>query len=114
MLTVQPTVVLLATIETLWEEAALPQCGASERPAVASAPEADERLPALLTSREREIIEAVGQGLSNKGIGAVLGISPFTVRHHLTNIFDKLGVNSRQELLLHSHHHGFFLSKVPR
>ena len=60
--------------------------------------------PDALTEREREIIRLVGQGLSNKDIAYKLSISDSTVRHHMTNIFDKVGVPNRQKLLIHAHH----------
>jgi DNA-binding NarL/FixJ family response regulator len=60
--------------------------------------------PDALTEREREIIRLVGQGLSNKDIAYTLSISDSTVRHHMTNIFDKVGVPNRQKLLIHAHH----------
>jgi DNA-binding NarL/FixJ family response regulator len=52
---------------------------------------------------EREIIRLVAQGLSNKDIAYQLSISDSTVRHHMTSIFDKVGVPNRQKLLLHTH-----------
>lgn len=51
-----------------------------------------------LTSRELEIARAVARRLSNKEIGAALNISARTVSTHLSNIFEKLGVNSRGAL----------------
>ena len=60
--------------------------------------------PDGLTERQREIIKLVGQGLSNKDIADRLCISDSTVRHHLTSIFDKVGVPNRQKLLIHTHH----------
>jgi DNA-binding NarL/FixJ family response regulator len=60
--------------------------------------------PDALTEREREIIRLVEQGLSNKDIAHRLSISDSTVRHHMTNIFDKVGVSNRQKLLIHAHH----------
>jgi DNA-binding NarL/FixJ family response regulator len=60
--------------------------------------------PDELTAREREIVALVGQGLSNKDIAYQLSISDSTVRHHLTSIFGKVGVTSRQKLLIHTHH----------
>jgi len=60
--------------------------------------------PDALTEREREVIGLVGQGLSNKDIAYRLSISDSTVRHHLTSIFDKVGVPNRQKLLVHAHH----------
>jgi DNA-binding NarL/FixJ family response regulator len=59
--------------------------------------------PDVLTEREREIIRLVGQGLSNKDIAYKLSISDSTVRHHMTSIFDKVGVPNRQKLLIHTH-----------
>ena len=53
--------------------------------------------PDALTEREREIIRLVGQGLSNKDIAYKLSISDSTVRHHMTSIFDKVGVPNRQK-----------------
>src|SRR5207248_11221157 len=53
-----------------------------------------------LTSREREIVGEILTGCSNSDIAAKLSISQKTVKHHLTNIFDKLGVSSRLELAL--------------
>lgn len=60
--------------------------------------------PAALTQREREVIRLVGEGLSNKDIANQLSISDNTVRHHLTSIFDKVGVPNRKKLLVHAHH----------
>lgn len=59
--------------------------------------------PDALTEREREVIVLVGRGLSNKDIAHHLSIADSTVRHHLTSIFDKVGVPNRQKLLLHTH-----------
>lgn len=52
-----------------------------------------------LTERQREIVRWVAQGLSNKEIGRRLGISPTTVKTHLHNIFERVGVSGRQRLL---------------
>jgi DNA-binding NarL/FixJ family response regulator len=59
--------------------------------------------PDALTEREREVIVLVRQGLSNKDIAYQLSIADSTVRHHLTSIFDKVGVPNRQKLLVHAH-----------
>lgn len=53
-----------------------------------------------LTPRENEVIALVSQGLKNKVIGEKLFISETTVRHHLTSVFEKLGVSNRLELIL--------------
>jgi len=53
-----------------------------------------------LTKREVQIIGALVDGQTNKDIAATFGISEYTVKHHLTNIYDKLGVYNRVELVL--------------
>lgn len=53
-----------------------------------------------LTDRELEVVNLVTQGLTNKEIATNLGISEETVKRHLTNIFDKVGMSSRLELAL--------------
>jgi two-component system nitrate/nitrite response regulator NarL len=57
---------------------------------------------ATLTEREREVLALVNQGLKNKRISDRLSITETTVRHHLTSIFAKLGVESRLELVIFS------------
>jgi two-component system, NarL family, nitrate/nitrite response regulator NarL len=59
-----------------------------------------------LTSREVEIIKAVASGHSNKRIASEFSISEQTVKHHITSVFDKLGVYNRLELTLFVLHHG--------
>ncbi|HEX6291575.1 MAG TPA: response regulator transcription factor [Herpetosiphonaceae bacterium] len=67
---------------------------------------------AALTDREREVIALICEGLQNKLIGERLFISETTVRHHLTSIFDKVGVSNRLELVIYAYRHG--LAKLPR
>ena len=52
-----------------------------------------------LSSREREIVDLVVRGVSNRQIAATLYISEYTVQDHLSNIFDKVGVRGRQALV---------------
>ena len=59
-----------------------------------------------LTRRELEIVQAIGEAMSNKDIAVHFGISEYTVKHHLTRIFDKIGVYSRLELAMMATHHG--------
>jgi two-component system, NarL family, nitrate/nitrite response regulator NarL len=59
-----------------------------------------------LSPREMDVIRAIVVGKSNHEIAAKLGISEATVKHHLTNIFDKVGASTRLELALFSMHHG--------
>ncbi|MHB1175689.1 MAG: LuxR C-terminal-related transcriptional regulator [Sulfuriferula sp.] len=51
-----------------------------------------------LSQREREIVELVAQGLSNKAISSRLDLSENTVRNHLSNIMDKLGMQNRVQV----------------
>jgi two-component system nitrate/nitrite response regulator NarL len=57
-----------------------------------------------LTPRERQIVTEVVAGRTNKEIAQELCVSLQTVKHHLTNIFDKVGVHNRLELALFSIH----------
>ncbi|MDI3461590.1 MAG: hypothetical protein OJF50_000411 [Nitrospira sp.] len=114
ILKVQPPEVVLAVIEALY--AAAKPSAALERESVGKMGlelaftrqvESDPPPPGwpeALTDREREIIRLVKQGLSNKDIAYKLSISDSTVRHHMTSIFDKVGVPNRQKLLIHAHH----------
>lgn len=111
VLNIQPPGVLLAAIESLCPDEKSVKHTAitadatdgettrevteSERPAGISS----------LTIREREVISLLAKGLTNKDIADQLCISETTVRHHLTNIFSKLDVSSRQKLLILAHRH---------
>ena len=55
---------------------------------------------ASLTGREREVVKMIAAGLRNRDIGDRLSISENTVKVHLHNIYEKLGVEGRMELLL--------------
>jgi DNA-binding NarL/FixJ family response regulator len=65
-----------------------------------------------LTDREREVVTLIGEGLKNKHIAERLFISETTVRHHLTSVFDKLGVTDRLELVIYAYRHS--LAKPPK
>lgn len=64
-----------------------------------------------LTSREREVIALVCEGLKNKQIADRLFISEATVRNHITSILSKLALSDRFELAIFSYRHG--LGKLP-
>jgi two-component system nitrate/nitrite response regulator NarL len=66
-----------------------------------------ERSP--LSQREREIVSLVAQGYKNKEMAEKMFISEQTVKNHLHNIFDKLGVSDRLELALYAIHKGLHL-----
>jgi len=57
-------------------------------------------LPVGLSSREREVLEQVAIGRSNKQVARGLGISESTVRNHLSRIFNKLGAANRTEAVM--------------
>jgi len=59
-----------------------------------------------LTERQLEIVSAVAFGETNKEVAEHLSISEETVKRHLSNIFDKLGVFSRLELAIFALNHG--------
>ena len=64
-----------------------------------------------LSMREREIVALVAQGYKNKEMAEKMFISEQTVKNHLHNIFDKLGVSDRLELALYAIHKGLHLSQ---
>jgi DNA-binding CsgD family transcriptional regulator len=74
-----PHLAQLRRYATARRRASLPLATASER----------------LTAREREVLELVAEGRTNAEIAVTLWISPGTVRKHLENIFEKLGVHTR-------------------
>lgn len=55
-------------------------------------------LTAGLTTRELEVVSVIVEGASNRDIAQLFSISENTVKHHLTRIFEKVGVSSRLEL----------------
>ncbi len=56
-----------------------------------------------LTKREHEVIDLLGEGLSNKEIGARLHIAVHTVKSHVHNVLEKLALRSRLEVAAFSH-----------
>ncbi len=79
---------------------------ADEPPVAPAAPVAParERERSPLSQREREIVALVAQGFKNKEMAEKMFISEQTVKNHLHNIFDKLGVSDRLELALYAIH----------
>ncbi|MGE5820611.1 MAG: response regulator transcription factor, partial [Deltaproteobacteria bacterium] len=59
-----------------------------------------------LTARESEIISFITQGCMNRDIASSLSITEETVKRHLTNIFNKVGMSNRLELALFAIEHG--------
>ena len=72
-------------------------------PASQSAPPASQAV--TLTDRERDIVGTIVAGYPNRDIANKFGLSEDTVKHHLTNIFNKTGASNRLELALFALHH---------
>jgi two-component system response regulator NreC len=56
----------------------------------------------LLTTREREVLQLLAEGKSNKDVAAMLSLSLYTVETHRSNIFQKLNLHSGAELILYA------------
>jgi DNA-binding NarL/FixJ family response regulator len=56
--------------------------------------------PARLTEREEQIINLLGEGLSNQAIGQKLGLTENTIKHYMTSLLQKLGAKNRTEAAL--------------
>jgi two-component system nitrate/nitrite response regulator NarL len=66
-----------------------------------------------LTRREMQIVSTVVAGYANKEIAQQFSLSEDTVKHHLTNIFDKVGASNRLELALFAIHHRLVEEAAP-
>jgi DNA-binding NarL/FixJ family response regulator len=55
-----------------------------------------------MTARERQVIDLIAEGLSNKEIAARLEIAPHTVKSHVRNILEKLALHSRLQIAAYS------------
>jgi two-component system, NarL family, nitrate/nitrite response regulator NarL len=75
------------------------------RSMTASATESGQRPKFGLTKRELQIIAAIAAGYTNKEIAERYSLSQDTVKHHLTNIFDKCGLSNRLELAIFAVNH---------
>ena len=56
----------------------------------------------LLTEREREILQLLAEGKSNKEVAAVLNVSPYTVETHRTHLMQKLNLHNTAEIVLYA------------
>jgi len=62
---------------------------------------------ASLSPREREILSLIAEGLANAEVAERLSISDKTVRNHLSNVFDKLGVWTRAQAIVFARDRNF-------
>jgi pimeloyl-ACP methyl ester carboxylesterase/DNA-binding CsgD family transcriptional regulator len=67
----------------------------------------EDRAFTSLSPRERDILAAIADGLSNAEIGERLAISGKTVRNHVSNVFDKIGVWTRAQAIVFARDRGF-------
>ncbi len=56
----------------------------------------------LLTSREREVLQLLGEGKSNKEVAHLLNLSPYTVETHRSNLMEKLNLHNVPDLILYA------------
>jgi DNA-binding NarL/FixJ family response regulator len=56
-----------------------------------------------MTSRERQVIDLIGEGLSNKEIAARLNIATHTVKSHVRNVMEKLALHTRLQIAAFAH-----------
>jgi DNA-binding NarL/FixJ family response regulator len=56
-----------------------------------------------MTKREREVIEFLGEGMSNKEIGQKIRVSTYTIKSHIHNIMEKLALHTRLEIANYSY-----------
>lgn len=74
---------------------------------VSGSASAEDKAFAALSPREREILTLIADGLGNAKIAERLSISEKTVRNHVSNVFDKLGVWSRAQAIVFARDRGF-------
>jgi DNA-binding NarL/FixJ family response regulator len=65
---------------------------------VPSAQGSDSNLAGILSARELQVVRLIAEGLSNKQIGANLGLSDKTIKNHISHILAKLGLNARTQV----------------
>ena len=56
----------------------------------------------LLTDREKEVLQLLAEGKSNKEVASVLNLSPHTVESHRTNLMQKLNLHNTAEIVLYA------------
>jgi two-component system, NarL family, response regulator NreC len=56
----------------------------------------------LLTAREKEVLQLLAEGKTNKEVAQLLDVSPYTVESHRTNLMQKLGIHNTAEIVLYA------------
>ena len=74
----------------------------TEPPNARTARETAKQAEEILTAREHDVLRLLAGGADNAAIGLELSISPHTVKQHITNIFEKLGVRTRVEAAVYA------------
>jgi pimeloyl-ACP methyl ester carboxylesterase/DNA-binding CsgD family transcriptional regulator len=74
---------------------------------LAAAPAGEDAAFSTLSPREREVLALLSEGLRNGEIGERLSISEKTVRNHISNLYDKLGVWTRAQAIVFARDRGF-------
>ncbi|MFS8083986.1 MAG: LuxR C-terminal-related transcriptional regulator [Ginsengibacter sp.] len=74
----------------------------------ANTSEKSNQVSSLISEREKEILKFIIHGLDAKRIAETLNISTFTVRKHISNVYEKLQVNSRAQVMTLAHEHKWF------
>jgi DNA-binding NarL/FixJ family response regulator len=85
---------------------------ASIEPSLASAAAFARPTSARLTPRQRQVTEAIANGQSTDSVAEELGIAQDTVRYHLAEAMQKLGISSRAELALYGIEHGIVAPRI--
>ena len=97
--------------EVLARLGAVPATNGCGEAAAEPAPSGNGAAP--LTAREREVLQWVAAGLQNKQIASALDLSPATVRNHIHNILEKLGVHSKLEAVSLAFRAGWVARELP-
>jgi DNA-binding NarL/FixJ family response regulator len=63
----------------------------------------DLKYAVRMTKREREVIDLIADGLTNKEIGQILHLSPYTVKSHVHNILEKMTLHTRVQIAKFAH-----------